>query len=153
LLSIVPNFRTAAGPARAARLVAVVATAAPLAFSAACAPGSDAQPADTAATAQRAAERAAPARHVRVGLTEWSVLTSTDRVRPGTVRLTVTNTGATEHDLVVQGRADRWHTEPLDPGGRARLTVQARPGEVLRLWCSEPGHESQGMHTTLTVTG
>jgi len=88
---------------------------------------------------------------VRVGLTEWKILTSVDHVPSGTVRLRVTNAGATEHDLVVEGRAGTWRTDDLDPGAAQRLSVEARPGETLRLWCSEPGHETQGMHTTLRV--
>ena len=93
----------------------------------------------------------APARHVRVGLTEWNVAVSSARVLPGRVRLTVTDAGATEHDLVVAGALGSWSTPDLAPGQRARLWVRARPGEVLRLWCSRPGHRAQGMHTTLAV--
>lgn len=104
-------------------------------------PGSHARP---------AAEHAALA--VRVGLTEWTIVTSTSFVRPGRVSLHVTNTGATEHDLEVQGRAGRWKTPVLDPGQQATLSVRARPGETLALWCTEPGHRAQGMHTVLRAT-
>lgn len=100
--------------------------------------------------AQPVAEHAVS--EVRVGLTEWTIVTSAPLVRPGRVRLVVTNTGATEHDLDVQGRAGRWETPVLDPGQRARLTVRARPGETLALWCAEPGHRAQGMHTVLRAT-
>lgn len=88
---------------------------------------------------------------VRVGLTEWTIVTSVKEVHPGDVTLLVTNTGATEHDLVVKGRGGEWATHALKPGEQAELHVQAEKSEVLRLWCSEPGHESQGMHTTLKV--
>lgn len=88
---------------------------------------------------------------VRVGLTEWSIEVSSSRVVPGRVRLVVTNAGATEHDLVVAGKLGSWSTHDLAPGQRARLVVRARGGEVLRLWCSMPGHRAQGMHTTLTA--
>lgn len=90
---------------------------------------------------------------VRVGLFEWSIVTSPRRVSPGRVKLSVMNTGGTEHDLVVQGRAGRWETPPLEPGDQVSLTVTARPGETLQLWCAEPGHRTQGMHTVLHVTG
>jgi hypothetical protein len=32
------------------------------------------------------------------------------------------------------------------------LGVRARPGETLALWCAEPGHRAQGMHTVLRAT-
>lgn len=93
----------------------------------------------------------APQRHVRVGLTEWTVVTSATAVPAGRVRLTVTNTGATEHDLVVQGDAGRWHTPVLDPGDESTLVIRAEAGEQLSLWCDEPGHRAQGMQTALRV--
>ncbi len=88
---------------------------------------------------------------VRVGLTEWTIVTSVQEVHPGRVTLLVTNTGGTEHDLVVKGRGGEWATHPLEPAEQAKLVVHAEKAEVLRLWCSEPGHEAQGMHTTLKV--
>ncbi len=88
---------------------------------------------------------------VRVGLLEWSIPTSVTRVHPGKVTLIVANTGGTEHDLVVQGRDGKWSTRPLEPGAKARLVVHAARSETLHLWCSEPGHRAQGMHTTLKV--
>lgn len=88
---------------------------------------------------------------VRVGLTEWSIAVAVPSVAPGEVTFLVTNAGGTEHDLLVSGQLGRWHTPDLDPGERTELTVQAKPGERLRLWCSLPGHEVQGMHTTLPV--
>ena len=88
---------------------------------------------------------------VGVGLTEWTIVVSRHRVSPGRVVLTVTNTGATQHDLVVQGRAGTWKTPVLNPGRQVTLVVHADAGETLALWCSEPGHRAQGMHTTLAV--
>ncbi len=96
--------------------------------------------------------RTAPAGNVvRVGLMEWSIPTSASYVHPGKVTLVVTNTGGTQHDLVVQGRKGRWSTPVLEPGDKARLVVHAVKSETLRLWCGEPGHRLQGMHTTLTA--
>ena len=90
---------------------------------------------------------------VRVGLFEWSIVTAPRKVSAGRVKLLVTNTGGTEHDLVVKGRAGRWETPTLEPGDQVTLTVAARPGETLHLWCAEPGHRMQGMHTVLHVAG
>lgn len=115
-----------------------------------CAEGQQPAPASPGDQAQQVAEH--PVSTVRVGLTEWTIVTSDSEVRPGRVTLVVTNTGATEHDLDVQGRAGHWQTPVLDPGQRVTLTVRARPGETLALWCAEPGHRAQGMHTVLRAT-
>ena len=90
---------------------------------------------------------------LRVGLTEWTIALARRSVHPGPLTLLVTNAGATEHDVVVRGRAGEWHSRELAPGEQQRLGVVARPGETLTLWCAEPGHEAQGMRTTLAVTG
>jgi uncharacterized cupredoxin-like copper-binding protein len=105
-------------------------------------------------TAQQTAREASPsARQVRVGLTEWTISTSSSTAPAGRVTLVVTNAGGTEHDLVVRGRAGSWETPDLDPGQQSRLQVRGRPGEVLKMWCSMPGHRAQGMHTTLRIVG
>ncbi|HET7328187.1 MAG TPA: hypothetical protein VFJ14_12980 [Nocardioidaceae bacterium] len=93
---------------------------------------------------------AAPA-DVRIGLTEWTIATSTSRVPAGELTMRVTNTGATEHDVLVQSRAGTRHSTHLDPGEQTYLTVHAEAGETLTLWCSLPGHEASGMHTTIEV--
>jgi hypothetical protein len=104
--------------------------------------------------AEPAADRSGPARStVKVGLFEWSIVTAPRQATPGRVRLVVTNTGGTEHDLDVQGRDGHWASPTLDPGQRATLVVRTEPGETLHLWCSEPGHRAQGMHTLLHVAG
>jgi hypothetical protein len=89
---------------------------------------------------------------LRVGLTEWTILVSRELVPPGRLTLLVTNTGATEHDLVVRDGRGTWETADLRPGERTVLVVRAGPLETLRLWCSMPGHRAQGMHTTLTTS-
>jgi uncharacterized cupredoxin-like copper-binding protein len=116
-----------------------------------CGAGTQGQPA-VATTTQHSAGQADKASNlVRVGLLEWSIPTSVSRVHPGKVTLIVTNTGGTQHDLVVQGRRGKWATRPLEPGDHARLVIHAAPSETLHLWCSEPGHRAQGMHTKLHV--
>jgi hypothetical protein len=120
-------------------------------------PDSHAQPA-APSTAPSLAPSMAPSSGpagstVKVGLFEWSIVTAPRRVEPGRVRLVVTNTGGTEHDLDVQGRDGHWESPTLDPGQRATMIVRAEPGETLQLWCSEPGHRAQGMHTLLHVAG
>lgn len=114
--------------------------------------GGTAQPAGRPAPGGTTAAESAP-RDLRVGLTEWTITLAGDTVAAGRIRLQVTNAGGTTHDLVVEGQAGEWHSDELRPGERDRLRVVGRPGETLELWCDEPGHEAQGMHTTLRVAG
>lgn len=76
---------------------------------------------------------------IRVGLVEWSLELSRTTVRPGRLRLRVTNAGGTEHDLRVHGRRGSWHLPGLDPGQVAVLNVRTSPGERLHLSSAEPG--------------
>jgi hypothetical protein len=94
---------------------------------------------------------AAPARDVRVGLTEWEIVTSAAVLAPGAVTLTVTNAGATAHDLRVATDARETGVPLLQPGAAQPLRVTVAAGEQVRLWCSVPGHRRQGMETTLQV--
>jgi hypothetical protein len=91
--------------------------------------------------------------NLRVGLLEWRIVTSTAALTAGEDRLTVTNTGATAHDLHVTGPGVQAHTPLLPPGGTATLTVRTRAGETLTLTCEVTGHEDAGMHSTLRVVG
>ena len=88
---------------------------------------------------------------VRVGLTEWEVVTSAAAVSPGPVRLTVTNAGATPHDLRVAGAAEG-AVPVLASGERRTLTLKAVADGVLTLWCDVPGHRAQGMELEVPVS-
>lgn len=94
---------------------------------------------------------ASPASNVRVGLTEWSVDSSSPLLAPGRVSLTVTNAGTTGHDFVLEGAGTRVHTPVLQPGERMTLSVRLPPGARLRTACTVPGHASAGMRGTLQV--
>ncbi|RLV56282.1 hypothetical protein D9V41_07590 [Aeromicrobium phragmitis] len=92
-----------------------------------------------------------PLSDIAVGLTEWSVATSTSTAKEGEVRMRVTNAGGTTHDLVVTGERGRWSTPKLAPGEQFELVVEAVAGEQLHLECTRRGHRGQGMWTTLDV--
>lgn len=90
----------------------------------------------------------------------------------GSIRLTVANTGAVEHELVAfqtdldeaklplaAGRVDEegagiTHMDPEDehvmPGGSKTITLDLPAGRYVVL-CNLPGHYSLGMHAVLTV--
>ena len=104
-----------------------------------------------AAPADGPAVDAPPAASARVGLTDFAVTSRPVAVLPGSVRLDVTNAGATVHDLVVRGSSGEWRTPVLRPGEAAQLEIRAEPGERLELWCSVTGHDAAGMRSHLTV--
>lgn len=87
---------------------------------------------------------------VRVGLTEWDVRLDRERLPLSEVTLAVTNAGSSEHDLAIAaGERILAQTPMLAPGERSTLVLPpGEPGE-LTLWCTVPGHRSQGMHATL----
>jgi len=69
-------------------------------------------------------------------------------VSPGDT-ITVTNTGALEHDIVID---DLGISEALPNGQPVTITIpkDAKPGDYT-FYCSIPGHEAAGMKGTLTV--
>lgn len=94
-----------------------------------------------------------PASEVAIGLTEWALVTGADGPAPGNVTVDVTNSGATAHDLVVEGEHGRWQTPVLAAGETHTLEIVVAAGEVLHLECTVPGHHSQGMHLLLQAHG
>ncbi|GAB3553489.1 hypothetical protein GCM10027404_26070 [Arthrobacter tumbae] len=104
-----------------------------------------------AATSGTGGELQEPSSELSVGLTEWSIETGPVQAVEGTVVITVTNAGATRHDLIVIGEGGKWATPVLPPGGEHQLSVSARAGEELKLICTLTGHHDQGMSTTIPV--
>ena len=88
---------------------------------------------------------------VRVGLTEWEVVTSAPAVSPGRVQLTVTNAGTTAHDLRIAGAAEG-AVPVLTPGERRTVNLNVVADGVLTLWCDVPGHRAQGMELEVPVS-
>ena len=103
--------------------------------------------------APNTASGAPPADELRIGLDEYEVRASHTSALPETLTLEITNTGREAHDLRVDGAGDPIATEVLAPGEATVIEVDAAGADELALWCTLPGHRSQGMQTTLTVTG
>ena len=92
---------------------------------------------------------------VGVGLREWSVTTYRASVRPGRVRLNLTNYGEDVHNLQVFGpRAYRSaiSADVAPARGTARLSVMLRRTGSYRLLCVKPGHSGLGMRARLRVS-
>lgn len=64
------------------------------------------------------------------------------------VTITITNTGALQHDFVVDALGIK--SELLNSGESTTVTINAAPG-AYEYYCSVPGHREAGMVGTLTV--
>jgi hypothetical protein len=93
-----------------------------------------------------------PVAHARVGLIEWEITTTAGALTAGPVTLDVTNAGTTVHDLRIKGDRADGQTARLGPGQTATLTIDLAGERRVELWCTVPGHRSQGMDTHLPVT-
>lgn len=96
-------------------------------------------------------EAATAADTIDVGLTDFAIATSAERLIDGVVTLQVTNAGATAHDLRVAGEDVDHATSVLSPGASTVIRLDVARGEQLVLWCTLPGHRRQGMEATLRV--
>lgn len=68
---------------------------------------------------------------------------------PGTYTFELTNDGAMQHDLVLEGDADG-ATGIVSPGDSDSFTVTLEPGDYT-LYCSITGHRGQGMEVSFTI--
>jgi hypothetical protein len=94
-----------------------------------------------------------PAEQARLGLIEWDITTSSEVLAEGDVELVVTNAGATVHDLRLVGERTDVHIDVLEPGEAASIRLELDGEQQLQLWCTVPGHRTQGMERSLTVGG
>jgi uncharacterized cupredoxin-like copper-binding protein len=103
-------------------------------------------PTQTPVPAPTAAPPELPSR-THVVLDEWTVQSSYIVMKAGPLEFNVDNVGEDDHNLSIKGRDD---TVAIPPAGSGQLTVNLGPG-TYTLYCSLPGHEANGMRTTLTV--
>ena len=97
---------------------------------------------------------AAPAKPQRIEIkgSEFKYEPKDVTARTGEIILVVTNTGATDHNIVIQDAAgkDLAQIPVISPGKTEELKVTLRPG-TYRLVCTLPGHKEAGMVGTLKV--
>jgi uncharacterized cupredoxin-like copper-binding protein len=72
--------------------------------------------------------------------------------KAGEVTFTVRNTGAVEHDFVVENAAKKLVAEarPFPAGKTVQVKARLAPGTYI-VYCSIPGHREAGMQATLRV--
>jgi plastocyanin len=90
---------------------------------------------------------------VEISGTEFAFDPSTVTVdAPGTVTFRLTNNGATEHALEIEGNGIEEETDTIGPGETAEVTVDLESGEY-EMYCPVDDHRGQGMEGTVTVSG
>jgi len=97
---------------------------------------------------------AAPAKPQRIEIkgNEFKFEPKDVTARAGEITFVVTNTGSTDHNIVIQDTAGRDLAQipVISPGKSEELKVTLRPGNY-RLVCTLPGHKEAGMVGTLKV--
>lgn len=73
--------------------------------------------------------------------------------RSGSVTVTLDNPSANQlpHAIEIEGNGVEEETETIDPGARASVTVDLRPGRY-EFYCPVGDHRQAGMRGTLTVS-
>jgi uncharacterized cupredoxin-like copper-binding protein len=71
---------------------------------------------------------------------------------PGDVSFVVKNTGAIEHNFVIEDQAQTRRGQiPIIEPGQTLVTQVTLPPGTYTIYCSEPGHREAGMVATLHV--
>jgi uncharacterized cupredoxin-like copper-binding protein len=95
---------------------------------------------------------AAGGQAVAISETEFKLDPSSVQVdQAGTVTFRVTNDGAIEHALEVEGNGVEDKTAAIKPGASAELTVDLSKEGSYEIYCPIDGHRDSGMEGTLTV--
>jgi uncharacterized cupredoxin-like copper-binding protein len=91
---------------------------------------------------------------VTISETDFKLDPSDPTVEPGTVSFEVTNDGAVDHNLEVEGPEGEQELEQdLSPGESGTLTVDlSQPGSY-EMYCPVGDHRDRGMEGEVTVTG
>jgi plastocyanin len=121
------------------RAFAVTALAALALFASAC---SNTEPVESSSPP-------ADATRIAVSATEYAYDVSATTIEAGAIVFDLTNDGAMDHDLVLEG-GPGGGTEIIAPGETDSLSVTLEPG-TYTLYCSVGNHRAQGMEFTVTV--
>jgi uncharacterized cupredoxin-like copper-binding protein len=89
---------------------------------------------------------------ISISETEFKLDPSSVQVyQAGTVTFRVTNDGAVDHALEVEGQGVEEEAETIKPGESAELTVDLSKEGSYEIYCPIDGHRDSGMEGTLTV--
>jgi uncharacterized cupredoxin-like copper-binding protein len=101
---------------------------------------------------------AQPSGSIKVTMTEYHFAPSAINAPQGKVVFFLVNSGAMSHDMIITtgsgstsgtivGRSDL-----ISAGDSFVFTVSNLAAGTYTIYCDQPGHETSGMHGTLTVT-
>jgi plastocyanin len=91
---------------------------------------------------------------VAVDLNEWSINPRHVVAKAGQpVRFELTNTGAFNHSLSIEGQGQAWHSDLLASGSALNWNVTLSQPGIYQIWCPvfDGGHRDRGMIGTLVV--
>jgi plastocyanin len=93
-----------------------------------------------------------PASDLRIGMMEYRFQLSAGTLQPGEVRVTATDVGSAQHDVVVsQDGKVLGRSAVLQPGQQQTFRVRVAPGPPVHLMCDLTGHAAAGMQATVSV--
>lgn len=106
----------------------------------------------TEASSAALGSEVAPARVVKVELSEWKISLASDSVSAGPLTLQVHNAGTVPHAFEVEGNGVEKRTAPIPRDSTIALTVDLKPGKY-EIYCPLAGgsHRKMGMETDLAV--
>ena len=91
---------------------------------------------------------------INATMSEWSITLSPQSASAGTISFEVQNNGTEAHVFEIEGGGNQWKTEPIQPGGRATLSVALASG-AYNIYCpldsGGEAHADRGMKTTIRV--
>jgi uncharacterized cupredoxin-like copper-binding protein len=118
----------------------------------ACGGGDSGTSSGTASSSSGASAPAStPATTVTAVETEFSIVLSPDRLRPGAYLFKVQNKGQFPHNLTIEGPGvDSVASPTLQSGQSGELRVTLQNGRY-ELWCSVDAHKDKGMDITVQV--
>ena len=89
---------------------------------------------------------------VKLNIKEWKIEPASVELKPGKVRITVTNTGTLSHNVTILLDGDVMGATPTFAPGESPMVIELdMAAGAYDMLCSLPGHASQGQRGTITV--
>jgi uncharacterized cupredoxin-like copper-binding protein len=87
-----------------------------------------------------------------ISATDYAFTPSTVTVdAPGTYTFDLTNDGATDHAIEIEGQGSEERSDTVSPGESASVTIDLQSG-TYEMYCPIDGHRAQGMEGEVTVS-
>jgi len=95
-----------------------------------------------------------PSGSIKVSMTEFKFDPSTISAPSGQVVFYLVNSGTVSHDMIIRDSSGNRvsGSELVSAGDSFVFTVSNISAGTYTYFCDQPGHETSGMHGTLTIT-